>query len=198
MHLARYLCPLLYSLCPFVLSQALPWAFSYYGHSVALGLGSRRRSRICACMTYLVRLGSCLSPFTISLMVAHHRERSTSLSSASVLSHPLDSGVHCGVAVSGMLRRADYLTAGDLGSAIVQPHHAYRTRKPTWLQTFALSCFPDMLVAPLGFPARSVRCSEGRLLPTFSPYRGNHTRTETAHSSIVQVPRLHNTGASSP
>src|SRR5690348_6931874 len=36
------------SLPPFVLSQALPWAFGYYGSSVAIGLESRRRSRIYA------------------------------------------------------------------------------------------------------------------------------------------------------
>jgi hypothetical protein len=39
------------SLPPFVLSQALPQAFGYYGGSVALRLAPCRRSRICLCET---------------------------------------------------------------------------------------------------------------------------------------------------
>jgi hypothetical protein len=43
-------------LFPFVLSQALPWAFGYYGNSVALSLAAGRRSRLYDCET-VVRLG---------------------------------------------------------------------------------------------------------------------------------------------
>jgi hypothetical protein len=43
-------------LFPFVLSQALPWAFGYYGNSVAMSLAAFRRSRLYDCET-LVRLG---------------------------------------------------------------------------------------------------------------------------------------------
>jgi hypothetical protein len=41
-------------LLPFVLSQALPWAFGYYGSSVAMSLSTFRRSRICAYETFSV------------------------------------------------------------------------------------------------------------------------------------------------
>jgi hypothetical protein len=39
-------------LFPFVVSQALPWAFGYYGNSVAIGLSTLRRSRICVHETF--------------------------------------------------------------------------------------------------------------------------------------------------
>ena len=43
-------------LFPFVMSQALPWAFGYYGNSVAMSLAACRRSRLYDCET-IVRLG---------------------------------------------------------------------------------------------------------------------------------------------
>ena len=46
-HLAYHPVSMQYSLPPFVLSQALPQVFGYYGGSVALSVSAGRRSRIC-------------------------------------------------------------------------------------------------------------------------------------------------------
>src|SRR5256885_3283814 len=39
-------------LFPFVVSQALPWVFGYYRNSVAIGLSTLRRSRLCVHETF--------------------------------------------------------------------------------------------------------------------------------------------------
>ena len=60
-------------LFPFVMSRALPWAFGYYGNSVAMSLAACRRSRLYDCET-VVRLGLPFVSFT-SLFESRSRGR---------------------------------------------------------------------------------------------------------------------------
>ena len=60
-------------LFPFVLSQALLWAFGYYGNSVAMSLAAFRRSRLYDCET-VVRLGLPFVSFN-SLLESRSRGR---------------------------------------------------------------------------------------------------------------------------
>ena len=120
----------------------------YYGGSVAIGLASLRRSRICARETCSpVRLPvRFLPPF----IAAYSPLRA-------FCEHSTDSHIR-GVAASGMLRRAVPCAVGNLDLASVGLAVRTGLAGTTALHTFGLPRFPAMLISPLPFDARLGGC----------------------------------------
>ncbi len=107
------------------------------------------------------------SPSTSSLEVTHHRERSVDALGINALPYLRLVSTHCGVAASGMLRRASSFAVGDSDSA--NPGLTIHTGL-AGPQRYIPSRFPALPTCyfPLGVssPGRSV-VLEGLLLSTF-------------------------------
>ena len=142
-------------LFPFALSQALPRAFGYYGNSVAISLAAGRRSRLYACQTS----STCRCPvrFLAPFIAGYSPQRAFRLTQAtsayflrrlrlrSVAVSPLQ--VCCGGSTFAPL---------EAGVQPIQVSPCVQDSRRVTLHTFALSRFANMLLSPLGFPARSV------------------------------------------
>jgi len=167
-----------YSLPPFVLSQALPWAFGYYGGSVTMSLSACRRSRIDARWTFSVFrppvrvLASVISEYTTvesfhmnGFLMCHH-----------------------GVTSSSMLRWAACCALGYWGSAnpglasVPCGTSCTQDSQHVTVHTFLFSCFPTMLFSPRSFLVRLSRCLRWYLLPTICPSGAILASAEAAHT----------------
>ena len=136
-------------LFPCVMSQALPWAFGYYGNSVAMSLAAGRRSRLYDCET-VVRLGLPFVSFN-SLLESRSLGRALRM-------HDLHTLFPCHrfrYATMGALLTTGNedsisldLTSIPCGTSCAQDLRCLA------LHTFVLNRVPCMLLSPLSFLSR--------------------------------------------
>ena len=116
----------------------VPLGIPYYGGSVALGLASRRQSRLCSHETF----STCRCPFRfLAPLVTGYSPQRAFASHADLLaifSHTRQTMCHCGVVASGMLRRV-LISPLETGVQPIQVSPCVQDLRCVALHTFALN-----------------------------------------------------------